>query len=69
MPAPEFDIVFGGVREGFDASLAREKFATLFKLDSAKTERIFKSKNITLRTHADERLANIFIARLLVRLH
>lgn len=65
MPAPEFDIVFRGVRAGFDALLVRENFAALFKLDSAKAERIFKSKNITLKTHVDERLANIFVARLL----
>jgi uncharacterized membrane protein YjgN (DUF898 family) len=65
MSVPLFDVVFRGVREGFDAPLVREKFAALFKLDSAKTERIFKSKNITLKTHVDERLANIFVARLL----
>ncbi len=63
--ALQFDIVFRGVREGFDAPLVREKFAALFKLDSAKTERIFKSKNITLKAQVDERLANIFVARLL----
>jgi hypothetical protein len=48
MSVPLFDVVFRGVREGFDAPLVREKFAVLFKLDSAKTERIFKSKNINL---------------------
>lgn len=57
--------MFRGVREGFDAPLVREKFAVLFKLDSTKTERIFKSKNITLKNRVDERLANIFVARLL----
>lgn len=65
MSAPQFDIVFRGVREGFDVSFVKAQFAALFKLDSAKVERIFKSKNVTLKNHADERLANIFIARLL----
>lgn len=65
MSAPQFDIIFRGVREGYDASLVKAQFATLFKLDSAKVERIFKSKYVTLKNHADERLANIFVARLL----
>lgn len=65
MPAPQFDIVFRGVREGFDVAYVKAQFAALFKLDSAKVDRIFKSKSITLKNHADERLANIFVARLL----
>jgi uncharacterized membrane protein YjgN (DUF898 family) len=64
MPTPQFDIVFRGVREGFDVAFVKAQFATLFKLDSTKVDRIFKSKNITLKNHADERLANIFVARL-----
>lgn len=64
MPAPLFDIVFRGVRAGFDAAQAREKFATLFKLDAAKAERVFKSSRVILKHSANERLANIFIARL-----
>jgi uncharacterized membrane protein YjgN (DUF898 family) len=65
MSAPQFDIVFRGVREGVDPSFVKAQFAALFKLDSAKVERIFKAKNVTLKNHADERLANIFVARLL----
>ncbi len=65
IPAPQFDIVFRGVREGFDVSFVKSQFAALFKLDAVKVERIFKSKNVTLKNHADERLANIFVARLL----
>jgi uncharacterized membrane protein YjgN (DUF898 family) len=62
--APQFDIVFRGLRKGVDADFAKAQFATLFKLDKARTDRIFRSKNVTLKNHADERLANIFIARL-----
>lgn len=62
--APKFDIVFRGVRKDFNAAIAREKFASLFKLDAVKVARIFKSKNVTLKTGADERLAKIFISRL-----
>lgn len=65
MSTPQFDIVFRGVREGFDVSFVKAQFAALFKLDSTKVDRIFKSKSITLKNHADERLANIFVARLL----
>lgn len=65
MSTPQFDIVFRGVRKGFDAALVKAQFAALFKLDLAKVERIFKSNNVTLKNHADERLANIFMARLL----
>ena len=65
MSTPQFDIVFRGVRKGFDAALVKTQFAALFKLDSTRVERIFKSKNVTLKNHADERLANIFMARLL----
>lgn len=64
MPAPQFDIVFRGVRNGFDHSLVKAQFAALFKLDPAKVERIFKSSLVTLKNNADERLANIFVARL-----
>ncbi len=64
MPAPQFDIVFRGVRNGFDSSLVKAQFAALFKLDSAKVERIFKSSRVTLKNNADERLADIFVARL-----
>lgn len=65
MSRPQFDIVFRGVRKGYDASLVKAQFAALFKLDSAKVERIFKSNNVTLKNHTDERLATIFVARLL----
>ena len=65
MSAPQFDIVFRGIRPGFDAELVKTQFASLFKLDAAKVERIFKSKNITLKHRASERLANIFVVRLL----
>jgi len=65
MSAPQFDIVFRGVREGFDISYVKAQFAALFKLDAVKVERIFKSKRITLKNHVDERVANIFVARLL----
>ena len=64
MSAPQFDIVFRGLREGVDADFAKAQFTSLFKLDAARTDRIFRSKNVTLKNHADERLANIFIARL-----
>ncbi len=65
MSAPQFDIVFRGVRHGFDPALVKGQFANLFKLDVSKVERVFKSKNVTLKNNADERLANIFVARLL----
>jgi len=65
MSAPQFDIVFRGVRPGVDPELVKSQFASLFKLDAAKVERIFKSKNITLKHRANERLANIFVVRLL----
>jgi uncharacterized membrane protein YjgN (DUF898 family) len=64
MPVPQFDIVFRGVRNGFDSSLVKAQFATLFKLDSATVERIFKSSRVTLKNNANERVANIFVARL-----
>jgi Bacterial protein of unknown function (DUF898) len=64
MPAPQFDIVFRGVRNGFDTSLVKAQFSALFKLDLAKVERIFKSSRVTLKNNANERLANIFVARL-----
>jgi hypothetical protein len=63
MPA-QFDIVFRGVRNGFDTSLVKAQFAALFKLDSATVDRIFKSSRVTLKNNANERLANIFVARL-----
>jgi uncharacterized membrane protein YjgN (DUF898 family) len=65
MPTPQFDIVFRGVREGFDLAFVKSQFVALFKLNPTKVDRIFKSKNVTLKHHADERLANIFVARLL----
>ncbi|WP_189419285.1 DUF898 family protein [Cellvibrio zantedeschiae] len=65
MSSPQFDIVFRGVRAGFDPELVKNQFANLFKLEPAKVDRIFKSRNVTLKNHADERLANIFVARLL----
>lgn len=65
MSTPQFDIVFRGLRKGADLHVAKTQFAALFKLDAAKTDRIFKSRNVTLKNHADERLANIFVARLL----
>ncbi len=64
MPVPQFDIVFRGVRNGFERSRVKAQFADLFKLDSAKVEGIFKSSRVTLKNNADERLANIFVARL-----
>lgn len=64
MSAPQFDIVFRGVRAGFDPALVKGQFASLFKLDPARVERIFKSQRVTLKNNADERLANIFVARL-----
>ena len=64
MSVPQFDIVFRGVRNGFDSSLVKAQFATLFKLDSATVDRIFKSSRVTLKNNANERLANIFVARL-----
>lgn len=65
MSAPQFDIVFRGLRKGADTHVAKTQFATLFKLDAPKVERIFKARNVTLKNNADERLANIFVARLL----
>ncbi len=64
MSAPQFDIVFRGVRHGFDSSLVKAQFADLFKLDLATVDRIFKSSRVTLKNNANERLANIFVARL-----
>jgi uncharacterized membrane protein YjgN (DUF898 family) len=64
MPVPRFDIVFRGLRNGFERSLVKAQFADVFKLDSAKVERIFKSTRVTLKNNANERLANIFVARL-----
>ena len=64
MSAPQFDIVFRGVRKGFDPSLVKAQFAALFKLDFARVERIFKSTRVTLKNNANQRLADIFVARL-----
>lgn len=65
MPSAQFDVVFRGVREGYDPALVKGQFARLFKLEAAKVERIFKSGRVTLKANADERVANIFVARLL----
>jgi len=64
MDSPQFDIVFRGVRKGFDLDETKSKFAALFKLDALKVERIFKSRKVTLKAQVDERIANIFVARL-----
>lgn len=65
MSAPQFDVVFRGVREGFDPGLVKTQFGGLFKLDAAIVERIFSAKKITLKTNVDERVANVLVARLL----
>lgn len=65
MPVPLFNIIVCGVRNGFDSALVKTKFAVLFKLDSVKTERVFKSTPIVLRRNLNERIANIFVNQLL----
>jgi len=64
MSAPQFNIVFRGVRKGFDSSLVKAQFASLFKLSPVRVERIFKSSRVTLKNNANEQLANIIVARL-----
>ena len=64
MSAPQFNIVFRGVRKGFDSSLVKAQFASLFKLSPVRVERIFKSSRVTLKNNANEQLADIIVARL-----
>lgn len=64
MSLPQFDIVFRGVRKGFDAAVVKAEFASLFRLDDAKVDRIFKSHQLVLKHKLDERLANHYARRL-----
>ncbi len=64
MPFGQFDIVFCGVRDGFAEEQVQANFATLFKLDAAKTRRLFAAKKVTLKTNIAEPLVDKYIARL-----
>lgn len=64
MPLGQFDIVFRGVRDGFPEEQVQANFASLFKLDIAKTRRIFAAKKVTLKTNVTEPLADKYITRL-----
>jgi len=64
MPLGQFDIVFRGVRDGFVEEQVQANFASLFKLDAAKTRRLFAAKKVTLKTNIAEPLADKYIARL-----
>jgi uncharacterized membrane protein YjgN (DUF898 family) len=64
MPLGQFDIVFCGLREGFDEAQVQAQFASLFKLDAAKTRRIFAAKKVTLKANINESLADKYVTRL-----
>ena len=64
MPSPQVDIIFRGVREGFDPADVKKKFAILFKLNAVKVERIFKSRKVTLKTAVDATIAAKYIRKL-----
>lgn len=64
MAGPHFDIVFRGVREGYDAAQVKLQFAHLFRVDAATTDRVFKAKRVTLKANLNEFLADRYIARL-----
>lgn len=64
MPFGQFDIVFRGVRDGFAEEQVQAQFASLFKLDAAKTRRLFAAKKVTLKTNIAEPLADKYVARL-----
>ena len=61
---PQFDIVFRGVREGFDAAQVKTQFATLFKLEASRVERIFNAKKVTIKANISDPLADNYIKHL-----
>ena len=64
MALPQFDIVFRGVREGFDAAQVKAQFATLFKLEASRVERIFNARKVTIKANISDPLADNYIKRL-----
>ena len=60
----QFDVVFRGVRSGFDAVQVQAKFAQLFSLDAAKVAALFSASSTRLKSGVSELVAAQYIARL-----
>jgi len=64
MSDAQFNVVFNGVLDGFDADQVQRDFAQLFSLDTEKVARIFAAGHATLKSAVSEAVANQYIARL-----
>jgi uncharacterized membrane protein YjgN (DUF898 family) len=60
----QFDVVFRGVRGGFDTAQVQAKFAQLFSLDAAKVAALFAAPATRLKSGVSELVAAQYIARL-----
>lgn len=59
-----YELIFRGVREGFDKALLQQKFAQLFKLNAAQVEKIFSAKKIRLKTQLTKAQAKAYREKL-----
>ena len=64
MSEAQFNVIFKGVLEGFDAQQVQASFAQLFSLDEERVARIFATTSTTLKPGVSEATANQFISRL-----